>query len=142
MSYLAASGHRSQQNWSITVLIDRILVPLRLSGVSQGLNHFCGTTLGCGRGGVAAPLSGFTAAGNAMRTYFFDMKDGIPTRDRTGLTFATHAGAIEHSRNLARRLRHDPRITNRTLSVVVVDESGTEIHREPVYPMAADATVS
>ena len=50
-----------------------------------------------------------------MQTYYFDMKDGIPTRDRTGLEFATRAGAIEHSRDLARRLRHDPRITDRRL---------------------------
>ncbi len=69
-----------------------------------------------------------------MRTYFFDMKDGIPARHRTGLEFATVAGAVEHSRELARRLRHDPRITNRKLSVVIVDEAGTEVHREPVYP--------
>lgn len=77
-----------------------------------------------------------------MRTYYFDMKDTIPTRDRGGLEFATHAGAIEHSRDLARRLRHDPRITDRRLSVIVVDESGTEIHCEPVYPMVASVSIS
>ena len=77
-----------------------------------------------------------------MQTYYFDMQDGIPTRDRTGLEFATRAGAIEHSRDLARRLRHDPRITDRRLSIVVVDESGAEIHREPVYPAVAKASLS
>ena len=77
-----------------------------------------------------------------MRTYYFDMKDGIPSRDRTGLEFATNAGAIEHSRDLARRLRHDPRITDRGLSIVVVDESGAEIHREPVYPDTVNAGLS
>jgi hypothetical protein len=71
-----------------------------------------------------------------MRTYYFDMKDGIPARDRTGLEFATTGGAIEHSKELARRLRHDPRITDRALSIVVIDESGAEIHREPVHPNA------
>jgi uncharacterized protein DUF6894 len=76
-----------------------------------------------------------------MRTYYFDMQDGIPTRDRTGLEFATHAGAIEHSRDLARRLRHDPRITDRRLSIVVVDEFGTEIHREAVYPATINASL-
>ena len=69
-----------------------------------------------------------------MRTYYFDMKDGAPARDRTGLEFATTGGAIEHSRELARRLRHDPRITDRTLSIVVIDESGAAIHHEPVHP--------
>jgi len=77
-----------------------------------------------------------------MRTYYFDMKDGIPTRDRTGLEFATVAGAIEHSRDLARRLRHDPRITDRKLSIVIVDDAGAEIHREPVYPAAAKVGIA
>jgi len=69
-----------------------------------------------------------------MRTYFFDMKDGVPTRDRTGLEFATTSAAIEHSKELARRLRCDPRITDRSLAIVVIDESGAAIHREPVHP--------
>ncbi len=69
-----------------------------------------------------------------MRTYYFDMKDGVPTRDRTGLEFATTGGAIEHSRALARRLRDDPRITDRSLSIIVIDEMGNEVHREPVHP--------
>ena len=68
-----------------------------------------------------------------MRTYYFDMKDGVPSRDRTGLQFATAGGAIEHSKELAKRLRHDPRITDRELFIVVIDESGVEIHREPVH---------
>jgi len=76
-----------------------------------------------------------------MRTYYFDMKDGAPARDGIGLEFATTGGAIEHSRELARRLRRDPRITDRTLSIVVIDESGAAIHREPVHsnatPMAS-----
>jgi hypothetical protein len=71
-----------------------------------------------------------------MRTYYFDMKDGAPTRRRTGLEFATTGGAIEHSKELARRLRRDPRITDRSLSIVVIDEAGTAVHREPVHPDA------
>jgi len=71
-----------------------------------------------------------------MRTYYFDMKDGAPTRRRTGLEFATTGGAIEHSKELARRLRRDPRITDRSLSIVVIDEAGTAVHREPVHPGA------
>jgi hypothetical protein len=69
-----------------------------------------------------------------MRTYYFDMKDGVPTRDRTGLEFETTSAAIEHSKELAHRLRCDPRITDRSLAIVVIDESGTAIHREPVHP--------
>jgi hypothetical protein len=47
------------------------------------------------------------------------------------------AGAIEHSRELARRLRQDSRLDDPRLSIVVIDESGREIHREPVHPDAA-----
>ena len=77
-----------------------------------------------------------------MRTYYFDMKDGIPSRDRTGLEFATASGAIEHSKELARRLRHDPRITDRALFIVVIDEAGVEIHREPVHTNATKPDIS
>lgn len=69
-----------------------------------------------------------------MRTFYFEMKDGRPIRDRKGLEFPTTSDAIRHSRELARRLRHDPRIGDRALSIVVVDEAGVEIHLEPVYP--------
>jgi hypothetical protein len=72
-----------------------------------------------------------------MRTYYFDTKDGIPTRDRKGLQFDTAAGAIAHSRELARRLRNESRLKDPALSIIVLDESGTEIHRELVHPDAA-----
>ena len=74
-----------------------------------------------------------------MRTYYFDIKDGIPSRDRQGIEFASAGGAIEHSKELARRLRSDNRLGDAGLAIVVVDESGTEIHREAVYPDAAPA---
>jgi hypothetical protein len=69
-----------------------------------------------------------------MRTYYFDMKDGIPTRDRKGIEFSTAAGAIEHSKQIAQRLRNDSRLKDPALAIVVVDESGAEIHRERVHP--------
>ena len=34
----------------------------------------------------------------------------------------------------ARRLRGDPRVTDRRLSIVVLDQDGREVHREPVHP--------
>ena len=77
-----------------------------------------------------------------MRTYYFDMRGGIPTRDRTGLEFDTIRGAIEHSKDLARRLRGDPRIEDRALSIAVIDESGAELHREPVHPGSSGNDVS
>ena len=45
-----------------------------------------------------------------MRTYYFDMQDGVPIRDITGLQFRTSTGAIEHSKELARRFGHDHRL--------------------------------
>jgi hypothetical protein len=69
-----------------------------------------------------------------MRTYYFDVIDGVPIRDRQGLEFPTTSGAIEHSKDLAGRLRADPRCRESSLSIVVLDESGTELHRERVYP--------
>lgn len=69
-----------------------------------------------------------------MRTYYFDVRDGVPTRDRKGLEFPNAVGAIEHSKGLARLLRHESRLTDRRLSIVVIDESGAEVHRESVYP--------
>jgi hypothetical protein len=36
-------------------------------------------------------------------------------------------------KELARRLRRDPRISDRSFSIVVIDGLGAEVHREPVY---------
>jgi hypothetical protein len=77
-----------------------------------------------------------------MRTYYFDIKDGIPSRDRQGIEFASAGGAIEHSKELARLLRSDNRLGDAGLAIVVVDESGAEIHREAVYPDVAAPAVS
>ena len=74
--------------------------------------------------------------GIAMRTYYFDLIDGVPTRDRQGLDFPTASSAIEHCRDLVKRLRADPKGRKAPLSIVVLDESGTEIHRERVFPEA------
>jgi len=68
-----------------------------------------------------------------MRTYYFDIKDGVPARDRTGIEFPTAGGAIEHSKELARRLSGDPKLNDPDLFISVLDESGAEIHREPVH---------
>ena len=65
------------------------------------------------------------------------MKDGIPTRDRKGIEFSSAAGAIAHSKELAQRLRNEPRLIDPALAIVVVDESGAEVHREQVYPDGA-----
>ena len=68
-----------------------------------------------------------------MQTYYFDMKDGVPIRDRAGLDFRTDSQAIEHSKNLARWFSLEHPAADDDLCVVVLNESGAEIHREPVY---------
>lgn len=68
-----------------------------------------------------------------MRTYYFDVKDGVPLRHRGGLRFPTVAAAIEHSKQIARQLRGDPRDLHLDLYISIVDESGAEVHREQVY---------
>jgi hypothetical protein len=39
----------------------------------------------------------------ALQTFYFDMKDGVPIRDRIGMRFALNAEAIDHSKRLAAR---------------------------------------
>ncbi|MGA2998642.1 DUF6894 family protein [Bradyrhizobium sp.] len=68
-----------------------------------------------------------------MRTYYFDRKDGAVTRDTVGMQFSTTSAAIEHGKHLARQLRGDPRLADPDLFIRVIDESGAEVYREPVY---------
>ena len=42
-----------------------------------------------------------------MQTFFFDMKDGVPLRDRIGVAFDTNVEAIKHSRVLAQHFRDE-----------------------------------
>ena len=69
-----------------------------------------------------------------MPTYYFDMRDGVPIRDRVGLEFPTDLHAIEHSKTIAHRFSHEHPGNDRNLCIKVLNESGTEIHQEPVYP--------
>jgi hypothetical protein len=68
-----------------------------------------------------------------MRTYYFDMKDGVPVRDNRGINFSRASEAIDHSKKLAAGIRGQTRKRDADLAIVVTDESGSEIHREPVY---------
>lgn len=71
-----------------------------------------------------------------MQTYYFDIQDGIPVRDRKGLELVSGTAAIEHSKRLATLMREKNPPGRKDLKVVVIDESGREIHRESVYPTA------
>jgi hypothetical protein len=68
-----------------------------------------------------------------MQTFFFDMKDGVPLRDRIGIEFNTNLEAIEHSQALARHFRDDSLTDDQDLEISVVNALGREIHREFVH---------
>lgn len=75
-----------------------------------------------------------------MPTFYFDRKDGVSIRERAGLEFPSISNAIEHSKELARRLSHEQPRKDPTLSIVVIDEPGAEVHRERVYPDVQEPT--
>ncbi|MGE9008570.1 DUF6894 family protein [Leptospira interrogans] len=69
-----------------------------------------------------------------MPTYYFDLKDGVPVRDRVGLEFPTDQHAIDYSKLIAHRFSHEHLVKDRNPFIEVIGESGNEIHREPVHP--------
>ncbi len=72
-----------------------------------------------------------------MQTFYFDIRDGIPVRDRKGLELTNTAMAIEHCKRLAAVIRQKELPAHKDLLVVVTDQSGREVHRETVYPGGA-----
>ena len=52
-----------------------------------------------------------------MQTFFFDMKDGVPLRDRIGIEFNTNLEAIEHSHVLAQHFRDDSLTDDQDLEI-------------------------
>lgn len=68
-----------------------------------------------------------------MQKFFFDMKDGVPMRDRIGLEFKTDADAIAHCGVLAEHLYKDSLTDDQDLEISVVNTLGREIHREYVH---------
>jgi hypothetical protein len=72
-----------------------------------------------------------------MPTYYFDMKDGVPVRDKAGVELVSNGAAIAHSKQLADKVRMQKPAGDPDLRIVVIDESGREVHREQVYPRNA-----
>ncbi len=66
--------------------------------------------------------------------YYFDFKDGVTRRDRIGAEFSINSKAIEHSIVLATAERVRNPGGDQDLIISVINESGAEIHSEPVYP--------
>ena len=69
----------------------------------------------------------------SMQKFFFDMKDGVPMRDRVGIEFGSNIEAIAHSRVLAQHFRDESLRDDQDLEISVVNASGREIHREFVH---------
>ncbi len=68
-----------------------------------------------------------------MQKFFFDMKDGVPMRDRVGIEFNTNAEAISHCKEIAQDFRDNSLRDDQDLEILVVNEIGREIHREFVH---------
>jgi hypothetical protein len=71
-----------------------------------------------------------------MQKFFFDMKDGVPNRDRVGIEFNTNAEAITHCNEMAKDFRDNSLRDDQDLEILVINEVGREIysqfvHREP-----------
>ena len=68
-----------------------------------------------------------------MQKYFFDMKDGVPMRDKIGIEFNTNAEAITHCEELAQHWRDKSLRDDKDLEISVVNSLGREIYREFVH---------
>ena len=68
-----------------------------------------------------------------MQTFFFDMKDGVPMRDRVGVKLKGNAEAIVHCKELAQHIRDGSLRDDQDLEIAVVNSLGREIHREFVH---------
>ena len=68
-----------------------------------------------------------------MQMYFFDMKDGVPHRDRVGTLFNTNADAIAHCEELAQHFRDESLRDDQDLEISVVNSLGREIHRRFIH---------
>ena len=68
-----------------------------------------------------------------MKKFFFDMKDGVPMRDKIGIEFNTNAEAITHCQELAQHWRDESLRDDKDLEISVVNSLGREIHKEFVH---------
>jgi hypothetical protein len=68
-----------------------------------------------------------------MEKFFFDLKDGVPMRDRIGIALEGNAEAIVHCKELAQRFRDGSLRNDQDLEISVVNSVGREIHREFVH---------
>jgi hypothetical protein len=68
-----------------------------------------------------------------MQKFFFDMKDGVPMRDKIGVEFSTNAEAVTHCKELAQHWRDESLRDDKDLEISVVNSLGREIYKEFVH---------
>jgi hypothetical protein len=68
-----------------------------------------------------------------MQKFFFDMKDGVPHRDKVGIEFETQSDAIEYCKEIVRHFRDESLRDDQDLEISVVNALGREVHREFVH---------
>jgi hypothetical protein len=59
-----------------------------------------------------------------MQTFYFDMKDGVPMRDRVGVKLEGNAEAIVHCKELAQHIRDGSLRDDQDLEIAVVNSLG------------------
>jgi hypothetical protein len=59
-----------------------------------------------------------------MQKFFFDMKDGVPIRDRVGIDLKGNLEAIAHCKELAQHFRDDSLRDDKDLEISVSTRSG------------------
>ena len=69
--------------------------------------------------------------------FYFDIRDGVPQRDRRGLDFQLASEAIEHAKYLAQALGKDRPKDIEHLHIAVVNENGEVIHEQAIHQPAA-----
>jgi hypothetical protein len=145
---LVASANRDNPPWAGDT--EAAGFPLAMSGTSIGspypyvavqkkkmaADSHAGRRLGSHSSfhfGTNADAPDWCSRGNTMQMFFFDMKDGVPLRDRVGIEFKTNAEAIAHCGELAQHFRDESLRDDQDLEISVVNASGREIHREFVH---------
>ena len=84
---------------------------------------------------VSAPLRGLTRRRLVLlKTFYFDVKGNASNLARLEEHFKSDDEAIQHSRDLAARLRQHHYNNQPGLLISVLEKSGREMHREDVYP--------
>ena len=68
------------------------------------------------------------------QAFYFHLEGLTSVQDKHGLQMPDPKHANDHSRTTASKMRMDSRVRDPSVVVVVVDERGAEIHREPVFP--------